>query len=251
MKSTTSGKLRVSSNSFVQFRRLPLKATVRSFALLFIVAVLLSSSCNQAGTKPDDTENVTLFATQECSVRDQDPGTNHDALELMVQNYTNTNARSYVLFDLSSIPASASIEEARLELYYCQCDGIDSIAVYPAEENWSAATVTWDDQPGPSALGQPLDVVHLGPDFMGSGDCGDVDEYVPQPGGSASKTGWYITTLVQEWVDGTRVNHGVVFMAHPEQPVPDPPGRIGAIFGNIENSGFCPENPPRLLVEYN
>ncbi len=217
--------------------------------LILLVAVFVLSSCEKTTTTPEN-ENVTLFATGESSVRDQEPDTNHDTLELFVQNYSFGNARSYVLFDVSSIPASATIEEARVELYYCLCDGIDDIAVYPAAAAWTASTVTWNDQPGPENLGTPLDTVNLSPDFLTSFECGDVDGYVAQPGGSASKTGWDVTDLVQDWVDGTSANNGVVFMAHPEEVDPDPPGRIWAVFGNTENTGLCPENPPRLLVEY-
>ncbi|MHC4548188.1 MAG: DNRLRE domain-containing protein [Planctomycetota bacterium] len=193
---------------------------------------------------------MVLFAVGETSVRSGDPATNFDTLELKVENTAVENARGYVLFDVSSIPATATVLEAKVELYYCGCDGIDDIGVHPAAGFWAAATVTWDTQPGAVDPAQPLDVVNLSPDFLITFDCGDTDQYVANAGGSASKAGWFITALVQGWVDGTTTNNGIVFMAFPEEAVPSPPGRLEAAFGNLELTGGCPDNPPRLLVKY-
>lgn len=191
---------------------------------------------------------VVLPTIEETSVRSQFPDTTHDELELLVQNYSFANSRSYVRFDLSALPEGATVESAQVELYYCNCDGIDDIGVFPAEGPWSAATLTWNNQPGP--VGQPLDVVNLGPNFYPNGDCGDVGEYVAMPGGSASKPGWFISDLVQDWIDGITPNEGVVFMGYPEYPDPVPPGRLAAAFGHSETGGNCPELPPRLRVRY-
>ena len=92
--------------------------------------------------------------------------------------------------------------------------------------------------------------MNLGPDFPTTGDCGDLGEYVAVPGGSASKAGWFITKLAQNWLNGSVVNRGVVFMAYPEYDNPVPPGRLLAVFGSSENTAQFPAMPPRLHLTY-
>ncbi len=210
--------------------------------------MLLLSAC---GGTAANIIAVTLQAIADTSVQSDAPDTNFDDSELGVQNYTDEFSRSYVLFDVSSIPNTATVTEAKVELFYCSCDGIDDIAVLSAADAWSADTLTWNNQPGET--GSALDVVNLNPDFLSDGMCGDVDDYVATAGGMASKAGWFITDLVQSWVDGSAPNDGIVFMADPEEQNPTPPGKLLAIFGNSEDSGnnpSCYNNPPQLIVEY-
>ena len=210
----------------------------------------VDNDCDGLADLDDECEMVPILeAIEEASARSMDPDANFDDFELLIQNYTDIYSRGYVRFDISAIPATATVTEARVELYYCNCDGIDDIAVYAAADAWSAATLTWNNQPG--TTGPALDVVNLNPDFLSPPySCGDTGEYVASAGGMASKEGWFITDLVQAWVDGSEQNHGIVFMAYPEEANPDPPGKLGAAFGIIEDTGNCPGNPSRLTVKY-
>ena len=187
-----------------------------------------------------------LLATEESSVIDSQPDANMDADSLLVQNYSTDNARAYVRFDVSSIPAGAVLLAARAELYYCLADGMDDIAVYPSSGDWSADAITWNNQPGPGA--NEVDVVNLAPNFPASS--GDLGSYVALPGGEASKAGWYISSLVREWIQDPSSNDGIVFAAFPEIADPDPPGRLFGVFGSSEETPQCPDNPPRLRVWY-
>lgn len=233
-----------------------------------LLGLLLLSACDSVNTLEDDanaligagkTTEVVLTAAEETRVSSRQPGQNLDGTELLVVNYAgNWNERSYVRFDLSSIPHDATVLEARIELFYHLCDGIDSIAVYPAARSWNASTLTWNNQPGPALPASsgtptpptPHDVVNLGPDFPTTGNCGDTGEYVAAPGGSASKPGWFVTKLAQNWLSGSLVNRGVVFMASPEYANPIPPGRLLAVFGSSEATPQFPALPPRLRVIY-
>ncbi len=240
-----------------------------SLSITMLFALVLLSACDSVVPFTDEAGQVilsdeqpievVLTAAEETRVDSRTPNQNYDGSELLVVNYAGGwTERSYVRFDLSSIPHNATVLEARIELFYHLCDGIDSIAVYPAARPWDASTLTWANQPGPatpissgpSSPPSPHDVVNLGPDFPQTFNCGDTGEYVAAPGGSASKPGWFITKLAQNWIDGSAANRGVVFMAYPEYDNPNPPGRLLAVFGSSEATPQFPAMPPRLRVTY-
>ena len=59
--------------------------------------------------------------------------------------------RSYLKFDLSSIPPWMMITSAKLHLYRTTCE--DNIpSVYSTTDNWTENGITWNNQPGPGAL---------------------------------------------------------------------------------------------------
>jgi len=193
------------------------------------------------------TTTVVLTATAGAVVQSTLPDDPAPADRLLVQNYTAQLARSYLRFDVSSIPAGATVESAKLELYYCVCDGIDDIGVAAAAGAWNPATLTWKNQPG--VAGDPVDVVNLNPAFTSNYSCGDTGSWVAEGGTYASKPGWYVTPVVQAWVDGAAAD-GLVLAAAPELDDPDPPGRLYAVFAGDVEAGPCPATPPRLVVTY-
>ena len=229
------------------------------YSTTMLLALVLLPACDSVSTFNDEARDIilsdkqrveiVLTAAEEARVDNRSPNQNFDGSELLVVNYAGGwTERSYVRFDLSSIPHDATVLEARIELFYHLCDGIDDIAVYTAARPWTAATLTWANQPATPP--SPHDMLNLGPTFLTTGNCGDTGEYVAAPGGSASKPGWFITKLAQNWVDGSAANRGVVFMAYPELADPVPPGRILAIFGSSEDTAQFPAMPPRLRLTY-
>lgn len=192
---------------------------------------------------------VTLLATEDTIVQSGAPTEAVDDSPVLVTLDGGGEIHSYVKFDLSTIPAGAAVISAKLELYYCRCDGIRAIEALPAGGPWSGATLTWDNRPLPITPAEPLDVVNLNPSFATDFDCGDTDAYVAQAGGAADKAGWFVTSLVAAWVGGAP-NHGFFFRA--ADAMTPSPAMMG-IFGSLEGASGgvpCPANPPRLVVEY-
>lgn len=58
--------------------------------------------------------------------------------------------RSFVLFDLSSIPSELTIISASFNAYVSQASGPVTIEVYRVLSSWDEHTVTWNNQPSPS-----------------------------------------------------------------------------------------------------
>jgi hypothetical protein len=137
-------------------------------------------------------------------------------------------ARTYVQFDLSSIPSGATVLEATLRLFYDDCDfGPDAVDVgtYEVTSPWAESTLSWNTQP--SFAGTAEDVVSLA-------CAGATGVYVE----------WDVTGLVQDWVSGSAPNHGVAMKAVVE--VGDS-GRLLAAFASRE--GTIGERP-QLVVSY-
>jgi hypothetical protein len=100
--------------------------------------------------------------------------------------------RSYMWFDLSSLPAGSTVISATLRLYHV--GGVDypdqtaNVTFYRATENWNEATVTWNNRPG---YAESLGSVSTTYDFKG----------------------WVtldLTAQVLAWVRGTQNNYGLV-----------------------------------------
>ena len=104
----------------------------------------------------------------------------------------NQIARSYVQFDLSSIPSTAVVTSANLGLYYFQtfASVAAPVGVYRVNSSWSESTITWNNQPTSAATTEYTRTVP-----------GPVSNYFQY---------WYIDDLVQGWVDGSIANYGVV-----------------------------------------
>ncbi|UCF80540.1 MAG: DNRLRE domain-containing protein [Acidobacteriota bacterium] len=136
----------------------------------------------------------------------------------------NTQTRSLVQFDLSSIPAGATINSAQLELY-AEAAGTDAAAVqelYDITEAWVETTVTWQGQPANSGT------------VRGS----------LAPGTS---TGWKIWTVtasvVQGWLDTPATNYGLLVRLAAEN------ANVGFwLYATRENATSA--NRPILRVDY-
>jgi hypothetical protein len=102
-------------------------------------------------------------------------------------------ARTYIEFDLSSIPAGATIESATLSLYYYSwfgpSDQSETISLHKVTSSWDENTITWALQPSYEAGATTSTVV-----------------------GNSGAYGWYswsITSLVSGWMGGSVANYGI------------------------------------------
>jgi len=100
--------------------------------------------------------------------------------------------RSYLQFDLASLPDDAVILDARLGLYYYSSitTVTGRIGTYLVEESWGEGTITWNNQPALSATTED--------DLSLTG--ASVNAFVY----------WYIGDVVKGWWDGSIPNYGIM-----------------------------------------
>ena len=120
------------------------------------------------------------------------PDTNYgnDAI-IDAGNTTTAVVRSYIKFNLSSVPGNARVIDADLKLYQSGTYGFDDfvVALYNVTSDWDESTIDWDPQPTSSTEPEITNSI------------------------TASATtweSWDIDTLVQGWLDGTATNYGML-----------------------------------------
>jgi len=117
-----------------------------------------------------------------------------DSTFLSVGIFTVPFARSYLQFDLSSIPSEAVIIDANLGLYYDSLYELTSlpIGLYRVTESWTEETITWENQP--TNFGEAFDIQILSNEQS--------NDFV----------NWQIIDLVEQWQVGSINNYGMVLM---------------------------------------
>jgi len=108
-----------------------------------------------------------------------------------IGNSASTIVRTYIEFDLSSIPADVRITDADLKLYQYNTIGSDNftIGLYKVTSNWDESTITWNLQPTSSTDAEITSNITVG---------------------AITWKSWDIDTLVQGWLDGTISNYGMM-----------------------------------------
>ena len=133
--------------------------------------------------------------------------------------------RGHLQFDVSSIPTDAIIVDADLKLYQYQTIGTEGfiIGLHPVTENWEENIITWNNQP----------------------------DYLPSPEsivtitvGATTWLSWDITSLLQGWVDGSKVNYGIL-LKDTDEP-------MGDTFIRCYTSDYItnPNQCPKLEITY-
>jgi len=108
-----------------------------------------------------------------------------------VGNSATTVRRTYIKFDLSSVPATAVVLDADLRLYHYAGLGTDNftIGLYNVTSTWVESEITWNIQPTCSVDEETTSYISISTTTWGN---------------------WDIDTLVQTWLDGSVTNNGVV-----------------------------------------
>jgi uncharacterized repeat protein (TIGR01451 family) len=144
---------------------------------------------------------------------------------LLSNSQTNAESRLILRFDLSGIPAGATIQSAVMELYYAstRVSSSEALRVHRLTRSWTELGATWRTYDGTN-------------NWVTQG--GDYD---PAVVASANLDGtvnvwkqWSITSLVQSWANGTFTNYGVLL----ESP---------AATGNNERRFNSSESTPTTL----
>ena len=128
---------------------------------------------------------VELLATGDARTRSSSPTANQGSSFLFF--LTEGSDYNFIQFDLSVLPADATIDAAELLLNFTTVSGGSrDIEIGRADGAWDEATITWDSQPNVtwSGLTRTVDAV------------GEVRSNV--------------TPLVQSWQSGAQPNHGLV-----------------------------------------
>jgi hypothetical protein len=152
--------------------------------------------------QPDSTTAVLPFyPSDDATVQEGAPSSTDPSNHYLGTGYNQSSfipfwadgrVRSYMWFDLPSLPAGSTVMSATLRLYHA--GGVDysdqtaNVTFYRVTENWNEATVTWNSRPG---YAESLGSVSTTYDFEG----------------------WVtldLTAQVLAWVRGTQNNYGLV-----------------------------------------
>ena len=175
--------------------------------------------CSAAASAGGTSFRSTLVAVKDSYVNSLAANTNYGtAITLRVGPYyaipTNGVYRTFVAFDLASLPADAVILTATLELYQT-VSGNASIAAQALTGDWSEVAVTWNNQPASTTVDESL---------------GELTD---------SWYRWNITSIVQKWRSSALTNYGVRLAQSGT-----------ALIGAHQFSSREGVDAPRLVVEY-
>lgn len=133
-------------------------------------------------------------AGKDSYVYEGDPTSNRGGVDqVCAAGNAGTNCRLFIEFDLSSIPSTAVITLARLDLYYHNSAGgaIEGpVGAYRVTQSWGEGTITWNNQPNTAATATDVELI---------------------PAAATNNfRNWTLTDLVQGWVESSIANYGVM-----------------------------------------
>lgn len=150
-----------------------------------------------------------------------DPAATHQSdVDLHVRSQSGNNAYTWLLFDLSptALPDNCVITAANLQVYnYSPSPTTRSIAVHRAAAPWSAASITWNNQPG--VTGSPV---------------------ATNRPGSASYQSWNVAGIMQTQYDSG--NYGF--------RLSDASTNLGSTYENLYYDQNQTSTPPRLTISW-
>jgi hypothetical protein len=128
------------------------------------------------------------------------PGNNYGSLSKMYIGSTTLNKkyRTYLQFDLSTVPGNARIVNANLKPYQYSSIGTGSFTVglYQVTSDWGEDTITWNNQPTSSS---------------------EVEASCTLYAVSTGWRTWYsMDDLVKGWLDGSISNYGMLLKSTDE-----------------------------------
>ncbi len=181
-----------------------------------------------------DVDTAVLTAVQDTYIKLGETGNNFGVgSQLIVDRESTDLQRALVQFDLSSIPVDAIIQSATLNLEATAVDGILTIDVYQLLESWAEGTSNGSSD---DANWTNRDTGTAWTTAGGYFDATAIDSLTASATGQHS---WDITTLVQDWVDGTDANYGVMIAS------PDGGGNRTFSFDSREGT-----TAPQLIIHY-
>ncbi|MBJ7518338.1 MAG: DNRLRE domain-containing protein [Solirubrobacteraceae bacterium] len=121
--------------------------------------------------------------------------------------YPGYDNRGVLRFDLTDVPADAKVLQAKLGLrsYYKENSSEKEMGVHALTRSFTT-DATWNDHDGTGAW------------TAAGGDFEAEPAAVATVGASLGWHAWHPTELVQEWVEGSRENHGLLVKDMPGEP---------------------------------
>jgi hypothetical protein len=150
---------------------------------------------------------ITLNPTGDSFIEERNPYTNYGTYHTLyvVDKDGSWTDRSFLQFDVSSIPFSAAINDAQLCLYYYDYDDDGSpyeIGVYRVINSWKEGEINWNERQSGTYWSTPGGGGDFAPNF--------IDSVFLGPPSTPHYVYWNITGLVKGWVIGYFPNYGVV-----------------------------------------
>ena len=181
------------------------KAVVVLFALLMLVQTVMFTAQSAPPPEPKTYETIiesdtSAYISQEQPTKNFNSGSNMYYLDIYQNEFLNKWV-SFVKFDLSSLPDDAEVLDAEIRLYLIDDPSSSAtVKMYPIRQSWSENSVTWNTKPSYKDLSE---------------DQGLIDTIIISTAGWKE---WDATTVVEEWLDGTRTNYGVAFETEDSLP---------------------------------
>ena len=164
--------------------------------MMLVAVVALSASSVMAATitiQPDPTAGKDVRARE--AFASNNYGTD---ISLAVRNDSGHDNRTFIQFDFSGIPTGQTIDSVTLSLYKKGDTGSDVIAVdiYQVTASWTESVLTWNNRPSHAAT------VLASRNMSGT-----------EANGWKTWSGANLTSMVQDWYDGTTTNYGLTLRA--------------------------------------
>ena len=140
--------------------------------------------------------------------------------------------RGIIQFDLSSIPVGANVSSAILSLWTGSGLTNVNMSIHRVTRTWTEAGSTWNTYDGSNNW------TTAGGDYDAAADA----NATPSSTTAGTQTNWTITSLVQEWVDGT-ANNGMIVKLTTESG-----NTTGHLFRSSDNADAATR--PKLVITY-
>jgi hypothetical protein len=189
---------------------------------------------------PSSPTTVDLIAVKDAYIMKKSDANNFGSCTSLIVDRESTDLqRALLAFDLSSIPANASISSAELRLNCTSSGGALSLAVYQID-----ATDLWDEGTSCNTSGAVNWTQRTSSSNWGStgviGDPGTATSVASIANPGTGIHSWNITPLVQSWHNGSSVNNGVMVGS------PDGGGDRKVTYNSRESTG----TKPALRITY-
>ncbi|UCD92095.1 MAG: DNRLRE domain-containing protein [Methanobacteriota archaeon] len=154
----------------------------------------------------------------------------------LVGGAPNIIKRSFIQFNLSSLPPTSTISQATLQLYYYQsiAGNPTSVSVHRTTHWWSEMGLTYNDYDGThpwTTAGGDFDPFNYDVQTLQDGVFGWIS--------------WDVTPLLQSWLDGSYANLGLLL----KQVNDSTDSGVDPAFYSSDDAGF-PDRHPRLIVNF-
>ena len=143
----------VDSQIFTAEEKGALELRYRQFAALFLIGFLILASLIIFAVKSSSSASY-VYPAGDSWVEAEFPNGNHGSdTSLRVKSDSRTR-RSYLQFDLNSVPSGKSVTSIKLCLYctYKSWESSVEIYVHETEDNWDEASITWNNAPAVDSL---------------------------------------------------------------------------------------------------